>query len=76
MLKRRQAEIGEKIAAERVKLQRREWREYERLKTIIGGVLLSSASKHPDFALMLKSALAAAEITESDKKLLREKGWI
>jgi len=75
-LKKREAEIKAKIAVEQVKRKRREWKEYERLKTVIGGVLLASASKHPDFELMLKSTLAAAEITESEKKLLRERGWI
>lgn len=75
-LKRREAEIREKIAAFRVKQQRREWKEYERLRSVIGGVLLGHAAQHGDFELMLKSILAASEIAESDRKLLRAKGWL
>ena len=75
-LKKREAEIRAKIAAERVRQQRRAEKEYERLKSVIGGVLLESAARHPDFELMLKSTLASAAIGESDRKLLRAKGWL
>ena len=75
-LRKREAEIRARIAAERVRQQRRAEKEYERLKSVIGGVLLESAAQHPDFELMLKSTLASAALGESDRKLLRAKGWL
>ncbi|MGP0076179.1 MAG: hypothetical protein ACLPWF_30020 [Bryobacteraceae bacterium] len=77
LLKKREAEIRAKLAAERVKQQKREWKDYERLKTIIGGALLANAAENADFELMLKGVLkTTAIISESDKKLLRSKGWL
>ena len=52
-------------------------KEYERLKTIVGGALLANAAKNTDFELMLKGVLKTTPIeAESDKKLLRAKGWL
>jgi len=60
-----------------MKQQKREWREYERLKNIIGGALLANATENVDFELMLKGVLKTTPITaQSDKKLLRTKGWL
>ena len=76
-LKKREAEIRARIAEERVRQQRRAEKEYERLKTIVGGALLANAAKNADFELMLKGVLKTAAIeAESDKKLLRAKGWL
>ncbi len=77
LLKKREAEIRARIAEERVRQQRREEKEYERLKNIVGGALLANAAKNADFELMLKGVLKTAGIAaESDRKLLRSKGWI
>ena len=77
LLKKREAEIRAKLAAERVKQQKREWREYERLKNIVGGALLANAVDNADFELMLKGVLKTTPIAaESDKKLLQTKGWL
>ena len=76
-LKKREAEIRARIAEERVRQQRRVEKEYARLKTIVGGALLANAAKNTDFELMLKGVLKTTPIeAESDKKLLRAKGWL
>jgi hypothetical protein len=75
-LKKREAELRAQIAAERVKQQRREWREYERLKNIVGAAVLANAAESPDFDAVLKGVLKGAALVESEKKLLRGKGWI
>ena len=77
VLRKRKASVEAAIAAEQVKRKRREWKEYERLKSIIGGALLANAVEHPDFDLLLKGVLkGASSIVEGDKKLLRAKGWL
>ena len=76
LLKKREAEIKAKIAAERVKQQRREEKETERLRAVIGSVVLASAAQHREVELMLRSTLAAAELGESERKLLAQKGWL
>lgn len=77
LLKKREAEIRAKLAAERLKQQKREWREYERLKSIVGAALLAAASENADFEQMLKGVLKTTAIpSESDKRLLAAKGWL
>ncbi len=74
-LKEREKQIRAAIAAETVKRKRREFKEFERLKNIIGGALLSNAAEDPTFALHLKERLEKAAIVESEKIFLRSKGW-
>ena len=66
VLKKREAEIRAKIAEERVRQQRREWKEYDRLKNIVGGALLAMAAEDQAFALHLKERLQKAVVVESD----------
>lgn len=75
-LRKREADIRAKIAVERVKQQRKSLKEYERLKSIVGGALLANASQHPDFELLLKGILRDAALEDSEKKVLRSKGWL
>ena len=76
VLKKREAEIRAKIAEERVRQQRREWKEYDRLKNIVGGALLAMAAEDQAFALHLKERLQKAVVVESERNLLRSKGWV
>ena len=75
-LRKREADIKAKIAVERVRQQRRLSKEFDRVKSIVGGALLANASQHPDFELLLKGILRDAALEESEKKLLRSKGWL
>jgi hypothetical protein len=76
-LKKREAEIRARLAEERLKQQKREWREYERLKNVVGAALLAHAAENSDFEQMLKGVLKTTPIAaESDKRILRAKGWL
>lgn len=75
-LKERERQIRAAIAAETVKRKKREWKEYERLKGVIGGALLATAADDQVFALHLKERLQKAAIVESDQNFLRSKGWM
>ena len=75
-LKKREAEIRAKLAEERLKQQKREWREYKRLKDIVGGALLAKSAEDAEVEEMVKRIVKAAPITsEGDKRLLRSRGW-
>jgi len=76
LLKKREAEIRAAIAAETVKRKKREFRELEKLKTVIGGALLATAAEDPTFAAHLKERLQKAALVESEKNFLRAKGWV
>lgn len=76
LLKKREAEIRAAIAAETVKRKKREFKEFERLKNIVGGALLANAAEDQTFSLHLKERLQKAAIVESDKNFLRSKGWV
>ena len=75
-LKERERQIRAAIAAETVKRKKREFKEFERLKNIIGGALLSNAAEDPTFASHLKERLQKAVVVESERNLLRSKGWV
>ena len=75
-LKEREKQIRAAIAAETVKRKKREFRELERLKNVIGGALLASAAEDPTFALHLKERLQKAAVVESEQNFLRSKGWL
>ena len=76
-LKKREAEIREKLAAERLKQQKREWRDYKRLKDVVGGAVLAKSTEDTEVEEMLKRVLKTAPIaSEGDRKLLQAKGWL
>lgn len=74
VLRKREAEIRAKIAAETVKLKRHQWKEFERLKNAVGGAVLAGAAQDAEVALFLKNVLARAAMAESDRKLLLARG--
>lgn len=76
LLRKREAEIRAAIAAETVKRKRREFKELERLKNVIGGALLATAAEDPAFAVHLKERLQKAALVESETNFLRAKGWL
>ena len=75
-LKEKERQIRAAIAAETVKRKKREFREFERLKNIIGGALLANATEDPVFSAHLKERLQKAVVTESERGFLRGKGWL
>ena len=74
-LREKQRAIQAAIAAEQVKRKKREFRDYERLKAVIGGALLATAAEDATFSQHLKERLQKAAIVESEKSFLRSKGW-
>jgi hypothetical protein len=75
-LKEKERQIRAAIAAETVKRKKRDFKEFERLKNIIGATLLATAAEDPTFAVHLKERLQKAAIVESEKNFLRSKGWL
>jgi hypothetical protein len=76
LLRKREAEIRAAIAAETVKRKKRDWKEYERLKSIVGGALLANAAEDPTFAAHLKERLHKTVLAESERNFLRSKTWL
>jgi len=76
-LRKREATLKAAIAAELVRQQKKKEKEDARLCSIIGAALIQNARNHPDFELMLKSVLqSSTSLTDSERKLLRAKGWL
>jgi len=75
-LREKERQIRAAIAAETVKRKKREFREFERLKNIIGGALLANAVEDAVFSGHLKERLQKAVTAESDRSFLRGKGWL
>jgi hypothetical protein len=75
-LKERERQIRAAIAVETVRRKKREFKEFERLKNIIGGALLSNAAEDPTFASHLKERLQKAALVESEINFLRSKRWV
>jgi hypothetical protein len=75
-LRERERQIRAAIAAETVKRKKREFKEFERLKNIIGGALLASAAEDTAFAQHLRERLGKCAVVESEKNFLRSKGWL
>jgi hypothetical protein len=76
-LKKREAEIRARLTEERLKQQKREWREYQRLKDIVGGALLAKSAEDAETEEIVRGIIKTAPITsEGDKRLLRAKGWL
>jgi hypothetical protein len=75
-LREKERQIRAAIAAETVKCRKREFKEFERLKNIIGGAVLASAAEDAAFAHNLRERLAKCAGVESEKNFLRAKGWL
>ncbi len=75
-LREKEKQIRAAIAAETVKCKKREFKEFERLKNIVGGALLANAAEDPVFAAHLKERLQKAVVVEGERNLLRSKGWV
>jgi hypothetical protein len=74
-LKKREAEIRAKIAEEKVRRQKREEKEQERLEHIVGRATLAHAGSDPKFAELIKPALQTVT-ADGEKNLLRARGLL
>jgi len=75
-LKEKERQIRAAIAEETVKRKKRQFREFERLKNIIGGALLANAAEDAVFAAHLKERLQKAVVADGERNFLRGKGWL
>jgi hypothetical protein len=74
-LKKREAEIRARIAQEKVRQQKREEKEQERLEYIVGRAAVAHAASDPNFAELLKPALQSIT-ADGEKNLLRARGLL
>ena len=75
-LKQKDAALRAQIAAITVKRKKHEFKEFEKEKNIVGGVVLAACKEDSDLKSRIKAAVQKAPLIESEKKLLRAKGWI
>ncbi len=76
LLRQREAALKAAIATEKVRQQKRREKEAAREAAVIGEALTGHARQSPDFRLMLKQVLGTAELRESDRAFLAQKGWL
>ena len=74
-LKKREAEIRARIAQEKVRQQKREEKEQDRLEYIVGRAAVAQAGTDPKFAELLKPALQSVT-ADGEKHLLRARGLL
>jgi hypothetical protein len=77
LLKKREAAIRVALAAEHVKLAKRNKRDNEKLHSIVGEACCNAAEKSPEsFGLMLRQVLDATVVDAKARELLRRKGML
>lgn len=69
-LKKRETEIRARIAQEKVRQQKREEKEQDRVEQIVGHAVVALAANDPKFADLLKPALLSVT-ADGEKNLLR-----
>jgi hypothetical protein len=74
-LREREIALRAKIADEVKREQRRQWRNLDRLRTIVGGALVRMAEQNPDFKRMLIQSLHGTELTPAERAFLKGQGW-
>ena len=74
-LKKREADIRARIAQEKVRQQKLEEKEQQRLEQIVGRAAVAYARSDGKFAELLKPALQSITV-DGEKKLLRERSLL
>jgi hypothetical protein len=75
-LKQKERDIRSALAAEQMKLTKRNMRETRRLESIIGAVILKSTAVSPGLATMLRQTLESGCTSDSERHFLKAKGWL
>jgi len=75
-LRKREAEIRAKIAAEETKRRKREEKEQSRVKLLVGGAFLADIEKTPDTRAGVVAVLDRAITNEKDRAFLKAQGWL
>ena len=66
---------AKRIAAE-IAQKRIDCKNHARLSKVIGRVALAYAAKHPPFDELLRKAVGAGSLTDSERRFLAGSGWI
>lgn len=75
-LRKREQALRAKIAAEKVRQQKRKAKDDARVFQIVGEALTRYAGQSPEFRLMLKQVLESAALRETERAFLAGKGWL
>lgn len=76
-LKKKEADIRAKLAAEQLKIKRRMERENARLFALVGRVICGNVAQNPDsFGLMVKQILDSGVTEIRERDFLRMKGML
>lgn len=75
-LLKRAGQLDSLIAAEKLKQQKHEKRETEKLDRLLGGAVRKTGAGSSDFRLMIAQTALSAVVDEKERRLLREKGWL
>jgi hypothetical protein len=76
LLKKRRAEIDQRLSAELAKSRQRDERENARAATVVGKHAIEMAAQNAAFGLMLKQVLDDSVIDDRERDLLRRKGLL
>ena len=74
-LRKREAELREAIAKEKIRQQKTKARLQAREALILGEAVCKHAEQSPDFKLMLKQLLPSVVTDEAPRKFLANRGW-
>ena len=75
-LRKREAEIRAKIAAEETKRRKREEKEESRVKLLVGGAFLADVEKNPDTRAGVVAVIDRAITNEKNRAFLKAQGWL
>jgi hypothetical protein len=75
-LRKREAELRDAIAKEKIRQQKTKARLQAREASILGEALCKYAEQSPDFKLMLKQILPSVVTDEAARKFLAGRGWV
>jgi hypothetical protein len=76
LLKQKERDIRAALAAEQMRLTKRQQRDTERLERILGGAVLKAAALSPDFKLMISQTALCNVADDKARRFLAEKGWV
>jgi len=76
LLLAKEKQVHEALAAERMKLAKREKRLAERERSIIGAAVVKAAAAFPDFRLMIAQTALANVSDASERRFLADRGWL
>jgi hypothetical protein len=75
-LLKRADQLDALIASEKLKQQKREQRETEKLDRLLGSAVRKTGAGSSDFRLMIAQTALSGVTDEKERNFLKEKGWL